>query len=160
MANYMESIPNNHTHKEKELACVQELQNHQPCQPFQWGHVEDRPKQTPATNRSDHCRRASRFQSRKEHHRTNIQSQDPRREIPAASVESPLGLHILQEGLWQGMARTLMGNYEEIQHQRQHHMSHWKSVWQGPKCSPVQWQHRRMVQNYSLTRVSTLTNPL
>ena len=31
-----------------------------------------------------HCRRASRFQSRKEHHRTNIQSQDPLREIPAA----------------------------------------------------------------------------
>ena len=36
-----------------------------------------------------------------------------------------------------------------------------KSVWQGPECSPVQWQHRRMVQNYSRssTRVSTLTNP-
>ena len=29
---------------------------------------------TPATSRRDHCRRASRFQSRKEHHRTNIQS--------------------------------------------------------------------------------------
>ena len=40
--------------------------------------------------------------------------------------------------------------------------SNWKSVWQGPECSPVQWQHRRMVQNYSRspTRVSTLTNPL
>ena len=37
-----------------------------------------------------------------------------------------------------------------------------KSVWQGPECSPVQWQHRRMVQNYSRssTRVSTLTNSL
>ena len=41
------------------------------------GHVEDHPKQTPVTSRRDHCRRASRFQSRKEHHRTNIQSQDP-----------------------------------------------------------------------------------
>ena len=61
-----------------------------------------------------------------------------------------------------GMARSLMGNYEEIQHQCQHHTSRWKSVWQGPECSPVQWQHRRMVQNYSRnsTRVSTLTNPL
>ena len=41
-------------------------------------------------------------------------------------------------------------------------MSHWKSVWQGPECSPIQWQHRRMVQNYSRSppRVSTLTNPL
>ena len=63
---------------------------------------------------------------------------------------------------WQGMARTHMGNYEEIQHQCQHPTSHWKSIWQGPECSPVQWQHRRMVQNYSSssTRVSTLTNPL
>ena len=111
---------------------------------------------------ADYCRRASRFQSRKEHHRTNIQSQDPRREIPAASAESLPCLHRLQEGLWQGMARSPMGNYEEIQHQCQHHTSHWKSVWQGPECSPVQWQHRRMVQNYSRssTRVSTLTNPL
>ena len=48
------------------------------------------------------------------------------------------------------MVRSLMGNYEEIQYQRQHHTSHWKSVWQGPECSPVQWQHRRMVQNYIL----------
>ena len=30
-----------------------------------------------------------------------------------------------------------------------HHTSHWKSVWQGPESSPVQWQHRRMIQNYS-----------
>ena len=44
-------------------------------------------------------RRASRFQSRKEHHRTNIQSQDSLREIPAASAESLPCLHRLQEGL-------------------------------------------------------------
>ena len=53
----------------------------------------------PVTSRRDHCRRASRFQSRKEHHRTNIQSQDPLREIPAASAESLPCLHRLQEGL-------------------------------------------------------------
>ena len=37
-----------------------------------------------------------------------------------------------------------------------------KSVRQGQECSPVQWQHRRMVQNYSRssTRLSNLTNPL
>ena len=34
-----------------------------------------------------------------------------------ASAESLPCLHRLQEGLWQGMARSLMGNYEEIQHQ-------------------------------------------
>ena len=58
------------------------------------------------------------------------------------------------------MKWSLMGNYEEIQHQCQHHTSHWKSVWQGPECSSVQWQHSRMVKNYSRssTRESTLTN--
>ena len=63
---------------------------------------------------------------------------------------------------FKGMARSLMGNYEEIQHQCQHHTSHWKSIWQGPEGFPVQWQHRRMVQNYSRssTRVSTFTTPL
>ena len=47
----------------------------------------------------------------------------------------------------------------EIQRQCQHHTCHWKSVWQRTECSPVQWQHRRLVQNYSRspTRVSTLT---
>ena len=37
--------------------------------------------------------------SRKEHHRTNIRSQYPLREIPAASAESLPCLHRLQEGL-------------------------------------------------------------
>ena len=66
-----------------------------------------------------------------------------------------------KKGLWQGMTRSLTGNYEEIQHQRQHHPSHWKSVRPSPECSPVQWQHRRMVQDYgkNLKRVSpTLFN--
>ena len=162
MADHMDSIPNYHTPNERQLAAVPELQHHQPYQPSQYSHLEDHPKQIPAEGRRDHCRRASRIQSRKEHHRTNIQSQDPQREIPAASAESLPCLHRLQEGLWQGMARSPTGNYEEIQHQCQHHTSHVKSVWQGPECSPVQWQHRRMVQNYSRssTRVSTLTNPL
>ena len=52
--------------------------------------------------------------------RTNIQSQNPLRKIPAASAESLPCLHRLQEGLWQGMAISLMGNYEEIQHRCQH----------------------------------------
>ena len=45
---------------------------------------------------------------------------------------------------------------------RKYNIKIWKSVWQGQECSPVQWQNRRMVQNYcrSSTRVSALTNPL
>ena len=57
------------------------------------------------------------------------------------------------------MAWSLMGNYEEIQHQCQHHTSHWKSVWQGLECIPVQWQHRRMVQNYSRSSTWCLLSP-
>ena len=57
------------------------------------------------------------------------------------------------------MARSPMGNYEEIQHQCQHHRSHWKSVWQVPECSPVQWQHSRMVQNCSRSSTRCLVSP-
>ena len=49
----------------------------------------------------------------------------------STSAESLPCLHRLQKGLWQGMARSLMGNCEEIQHQCQHHMSHWKYVGQS-----------------------------
>ena len=38
--------------------------------------------------------------------------------------------------------------YRQIQ-QCQHHTSHWKSAWQCPELNPVQWQHRRLLQNYS-----------
>ena len=121
------------------------------------------PKQTPATSRRDHCRRASGFLSQKEHHRTNIQFQDPLLEIPAAPAECLPCLHRLQEGIWQDMARSLMGNYEEIQDQRQYYTNHYiESLYdKAPECSPVQEQHRRQVQNYSrsLIMVSALTNP-
>ena len=60
MADHIDSIPSNRTPNERQLAAVPELQ----------GHVEDHTKQTSATSRRDHCRRASRFQSRKEHYRT------------------------------------------------------------------------------------------
>ena len=39
------------------------------------------------------------FQSQKDHHRTNIQSQDPLQEISAAVAESLPCLHRLQEVL-------------------------------------------------------------
>ena len=67
---------------------LQLYQNYRTISLISHGQVEDHPKQTPATSRRNHCRRASRFQSRREHHRTNIQSQDPLREITAASAES------------------------------------------------------------------------
>ena len=44
------------------------------------------------SSKKDHCRRASWFQSGKEHRRTNIQSKGPLREISAATAE-PLPLY-------------------------------------------------------------------
>ena len=46
-----------------------------------------------------------------------------------------------------------------IQYQCQHRTSNWKSVWQGPEYRPVQWQHRRMVQNYSRSWQGCLLSP-
>ena len=64
---------------------LQKKDNLQLCQNYRTISLISRPSKvmlkiilnTPAASRRDHCRRASRFQSRKEHHRTNIQSQDP-----------------------------------------------------------------------------------
>ena len=130
MADHMDSLPSYHTPQKGNL---------QLCQNYRTISLISHPSKvmlkTPVTSRRDHCRRTCKFQSRKEHHRTNIQSQDPLWEIPAASAESLPCLHRLQEGPWQGMVRNLMGNCEEIQQQRQPHTSHWKSVWQGPECN-------------------------
>ena len=63
---------------------------------------------------------------------------------------------------FEGLTWSLMNNCEEIQRQCQYiTRNHWNSVWQCPECSPVQWQYRRLVQDYSWgpTRVSTFTNP-
>ena len=87
MADHMDSIASYYTPIERQLADVSELQNHQPYRPSKYGHVEDHHKRTPVTSRRDHCRRASRFQSRKSHHKTTIQSQDPLPEIPATSAD-------------------------------------------------------------------------
>ena len=87
---------------------------------------------SPSTDSSHKQKRSlqtsKRVQSRKEHHRTNIQSQDPMREIPAASAEYLPCIHRLQDGFWQSMVRSLMGSYEDIQQKGKHHTSQWKSA--------------------------------
>ena len=49
MANRMDLIHVYHTPKERKLAAVPELQNHQPCQHSMQSHDEDNPKQTSST---------------------------------------------------------------------------------------------------------------
>ena len=58
-------------------------------------------------------------------------------------------IHWFQQRLWQGMVWRDMGNYEEIGLECRHHKSRWNSIWQGPECSPDQWQHKKSVRNFS-----------
>ena len=62
--------------------------------------------------------------------------------------------------LW-SMACSLMGHHAEVQYQCKSSSHHWAALWQGYKCSPDEWQHRRMVQNNSRSkaRMSSVTHP-
>ena len=52
-------------------------------------------------------------------------------EIDLAPTRPLPCLHRLQEGPRQGLACSCVGNYEEVQHQRQPYPSHQKPLWQG-----------------------------
>ena len=80
----------------------------------------------------------------------------------AISAESVPCLHLFQKSLWQSMACSLMGHHAEVQYQCKSSSHHWAALWQGYKCSPDEWQHRRMVQNNSRSkaRMSSVTHPL
>ena len=41
---------------------------------------------------------------------------------------------------WQLTVYGLVIYCKEMQHQCQHHTSHWKSIWQSPECCLVEWQ--------------------
>ena len=130
MADHMDSIPSYHTPKERQLAAVPELQNHQPYQPSYWPSkvmlklILNRlqPQAEEIIKEEQAGFRAGRS--------TTEQIFNPLWEIPAASAESLPCLHRRQE-LWQEALWAAMRRYK-------HHTSHWKSVWQGPECSPVQ----------------------
>ena len=55
-----------------------------------------------------------------------------------------------------------MGHHAEVQYQCKSSSHHWAALWQAYKCSPDEWQHRRMVQNNSRSkaRMSSVTHPL
>ena len=82
--------------------------------------------------------------------------------VPPTSAESVPCLHWFQKILWQSMACSLMGHHVEVQYQCKSSSHHWAALWQGYKCSPDEWQHRRMVQNNSRSkaRMSSVTHPL
>ena len=111
MADHMDSIPSYHTPKERQLSAVPELRtislfSHPSKVMLKIILNRLQPPTEEIIAEEQAGFRAGRSTTEK-----NIQSPDPRREIPAASAESLPCLHRLQEGLWQGMVRSLMGNY-------------------------------------------------
>ena len=138
-----------------------ELLNDQPHRPPKQSHAEGHTEQTEATSGS-HCFRAGRLQSREEHHRADLQPENPLWEISPAPARLLPCLCRLQEGLQQGKACSFVGNHEEVQHQCLPCLSHQTLLWQCHQCSPLQWQHRRLFLNnsWSPTGMSTPTHPL
>ena len=52
-------------------------ENNQPHQPPKQSHTADHTEQIEATNREDYCWRTGRLQSRKEHHKADLQTMNP-----------------------------------------------------------------------------------
>ena len=147
MANPMDPVLSHHTSQERQPAAVPELLNSRPHQSPRKNHAEDHTEQIEATRREDHSWRTGRLQSRKEHHRVDLQPTNFLWEISSAPARPLPSLHRLQEGLRQGLSCSFVGNHEEVQHQHQSYPSHKKTSMTRPKCSPLQQQHRRLVPN-------------
>ena len=76
------------------------------------------------TDWSHKQRRSLQLQSRKEHHRADLQPTNSVWEISPAPGRLLPCLHKFQEGLRQCMACSFVGNHEEIRHQHQPYPSH------------------------------------
>ena len=57
------------------------------------------------------------------------------------------------------MAHSLMGHHAEVQYQCKSSSHHWAALWQGYKCSPDEWQHRRMFRTTVGVRQGYLLSP-
>ena len=77
-------------------------------------HAEDNTEQIEATSGEDHRWKTGRLQSRKEHHRADLQPTNPLWEISPAPAERLPCLHRFSEGLRQGLACSFVGNHEEV----------------------------------------------
>ena len=164
MADYTESVPNNHTPKNRT-----DLQQ---CQNYTTINLVSHPIKVMlmiVLNRfQPHAEEISAeelagFKSGRSTTEQIFSLRISPREIHATSAESQPYIHRFQDDFWQGMAWSIIiGSYKETRNQCQHHTSHWKSVWQGTEYSPIHWQHRKLDQIYSRspTRVPTLTSPL
>ena len=73
MAIPMDPVLSHHTSQERQPAAVPELPNNKPHQSPKQSHAVDHTEQTEPTSGEDHRRRTGRLQSRKEHHRADLQ---------------------------------------------------------------------------------------
>ena len=110
MANSVNPVLSHHTSQKRQSATMPELRNDQPHQSPKQSHAEDHTEQIEVTSGEDRCWITGRLQSRKEHHRADLQPMNPLWEISPASARPLPCLHRLQEGLWQGFACSLVQN--------------------------------------------------
>ena len=61
----------------QQCSSARTTENNQPHQPLKQSHAEDHAEQIEATNREDYCWRTGRLQSRKEHHKADLQTMNP-----------------------------------------------------------------------------------
>ena len=73
----MDLVLSHHTSQERQPAAVPELSNDQPHQSPKQSLAEDLTEQIEATSGEDHRLRTGRLQSRKEHHRVDLQPTNP-----------------------------------------------------------------------------------
>ena len=82
------------------------LRNYQPNQPPKQSHAEDHAEQTDATSGEDHRWRTGRLQSRKEHHRADLQPNNPLWQIsPAPTRPLPCLHRVWHAALWATMKK-------------------------------------------------------
>ena len=73
MANTMDPVFSHHTSQERQPAAVPELPNDQPHKSPMQSHAEDHTEQIEDIGGGEHRCRTGRLQSRKEHHRADLQ---------------------------------------------------------------------------------------
>ena len=129
MANLLDPVLGHHNSQGRQPAAVPELPNDQPHQPPKQSHAEDHTEQNEAASREDHRWRTGRLQSRKEHHREDLQAKNPLWEISPASARPLTCFYRLKKGLRRGLGFSFVGNHKDVQHQCQPYQSHEKPLW-------------------------------
>ena len=118
MANPVDQVLGHHISQGRQPAAVPELLSDQPHQSLKQSHAEDHIRHTEAASAEDHHVRKGRLQSKKGHHRADLQPTNPLREISPAPARPLPCLHRLQKSfdrvwhaaLWASMKKYITTN--------------------------------------------------